>query len=97
MKYYFESEDAEMCYSESYFQELIKERELTEIEVFKAERITNSGFFFCRKFMEVDEVNGTCGKHCSKYIPRNGKSGRCKYSGYVYENIGEKVTLKLKP
>lgn len=96
MKYYFETKDSEMCYSKEYFQNLMEERELTEITVFGAKIETGSGFFFCKEFYAVGEVNGTCGKFCSKYNPRNGKSGRCKHSGYFYDNTGEKVILKLK-
>lgn len=97
MKYYFESIDSEMCYNEAYFQSQMEVHKLDAVTVLKAERMTNTGFFFCKKFHSVGEVNRNCGKVCHKYIPNNGKSGICKQYGYCYENTGEKVTLKLKP
>ncbi|MBP9790723.1 MAG: hypothetical protein KBD57_09305 [Bacteroidia bacterium] len=97
MKYYFETEDAEMCYPESYFQDNMKELDLTEMEVFKAKIKFGTDYFWCNEFFEVGEVGESCGKQCSDYKPNNGKNGRCKHYRFLYENTGEKVTLKLKP
>jgi hypothetical protein len=46
--------------------------------------------------MEVGEVGEGCGKFCQQYKPLNGKNGRCKHYGYVYEQTDKVKLLKLK-
>ena len=72
----------------------MKEEGLTEIKVFKAKVERGTGYFFCTVFQEVGET-GNCGE-CDKYSPRNHKSGICKHYGYVFENTGQEIILKLK-
>lgn len=93
MKYYFETEDSEICYTKEHFVEVMKEESLTEIEVIEAKRTKDNEYFWCTYFGEVGE-KGYCGKACKEYTPRNGKSGNCKHNGSLYEK-GEKTILKL--
>jgi len=74
------SED-ENCYQLSELVEYMTENDITEMKVWLAEKdsFTNKHYFFCKAvgcFGEKGE--GTCGKSCSEYFPRNGKSGICK-------------------
>lgn len=95
---YFRNKESETCHSEAYFQELMKENGLTQVEVYKAEAIKNSmdalGYFYCTHFQAMG-TKGCCGKICDEYSPRNGKSGCCRHVGRMYW-IGETVTLHLK-
>ena len=66
---------------------------LTEIEAHEAITINDPNYFYCKEFMEVGE-KGDCGKSCSKYAPKNGKSGCCNHIGKLYEQ-GNKLTIKI--
>jgi hypothetical protein len=72
----------------------MKDNGLAELKLFEAERELNSGFFFCKEFHEVGEVGESCGKLCEKYAPLNGKNGRCKHSGFVYEQTDRVKNIK---
>lgn len=92
---YFEKEDSEICYPESYFQDIMKAEGLTEIEVFEAiPEEYDSGYRYCKNFCIVIEKWSCSKADCKNYSPINGKSGCCKYIGRLYE-YGEKVTLRL--
>jgi hypothetical protein len=95
MKYYFQKYD-ENCYPLSYHLDYMKENDIKEMEVFEAKAEFGTGMFFCRKYGEIGETNGTCGKLCGCYIPNNGKNGRCKFYGYTYEQTDKKIILKVK-
>lgn len=93
-KLYFKN-DSECCYPLQYHYDYMKENGISEMVVFEAKRETGTGYFFCQEFLEVGEVGESCGKSCEQYAPRNGKNGRCKHSGYVYEQTDISKTLKL--
>ena len=95
-KFYFSKLDDERCYALRDIIEDANNQGLDEIEVTEAERVTGRGFFYCRKFKEVGDVGGICGKQCSEYSPRNGKNGRCRHSGYCYEPTDKKRIIKIK-
>lgn len=94
MTYYFLNKDSERCYEKNYFLDQMWYQDFKELKVFKAIKSKDKDFFFCKHFDEVGET-GNCGKECSAYSPRNGKSGICKHHGFCYE-AGESVTLKTK-
>ncbi len=84
-KLYFQKDD-ECCYGLDHHKDYMRENDLQELELFEAKRETGTGMFFCKEFGEIGDVSErSCGKQCEKYNARNGKSGRCKYSGYCYE------------
>lgn len=97
-KLYFRNEDSEMCHTLDYFIDEMKEQGVSEMVVYKAKRDTCSDYFFCKANQQVG-VKGEdyipCGNECADYIPRNGKSGCCKYRGYCYENTMETKTIKI--
>ena len=93
--YYFIEPDGDVCLNKKAIIEYMKEDGLKELTVFEAKRETGSGYFFCREFGEVGEINGTCGKSCEKYIPNNGKSGRCRHYGWLYEKTFKIRTFKI--
>ncbi len=95
MKLYFR-ENSDLCTSIEGHLSYMKENDIKEMQVFEAKVEHGTGFFFCHFFGEVGEVNGTCGKMCKAYQPRNGKSGCCKNYGFVYEQTEKSKILKLK-
>jgi hypothetical protein len=90
---YFEK-DSDMCYTIQAHFEAMKEQDIKQMTVFKAKVERGTGMFFCKAFGEVGEAGEGCGKECSEYNPRNGKSGICKHYGYVYEQTDKKLILK---
>lgn len=94
-KYYFRQDD-DMCFDLETHYDYMEENKLTEMDVFEAKIERNSDYFFCTHFYEVGEKNGTCGKMCKAYQPRNHKKGICKHHGNVYEQTDKKLTLKLE-
>lgn len=93
-KYYFESEDAEMCYTLEYHLSNARDEKLTTIDLYVAIPDKDPQIFFCKAVDECAEV-GYCGKQCDDYEPKNGKSGMCRHKGHCYTH-GEKVTFIVK-
>lgn len=96
-KLYFEDEDAEICYPEEHFIDHMKFEGIEAMEVNEAFPDKMKGIFWCKhEGFCGDDSSEACGKQCTAYAPRNGKSGCCKhYTTKIYMH-GEKVTLKLK-
>ena len=82
MKNYFFESDSEICYPEFYFKDYMKREGISELKVFEAKRETNTGYFWCKVNLEIGEVGEGCGNICPDYKPRNGKKGRCLFSGF---------------
>jgi hypothetical protein len=94
-KYYFYEQDDWECTTIEFIKDMISANGLIEKEVYKANRMIGQGVFFCTKHRECGEVGESCGiNKCDDYKPRNGKSGKCKNSGYCYE-VGEKILIKI--
>ncbi len=73
------------------------EKNIKEMDVFLAEKVKDSGHFFCKHFTMIgDKSAGDCGKVCYAYQPRNGKSGACKHLGFVYEQ-SDKIKRLFNP
>lgn len=94
MKLYFQ-ENEENCAPLSWHRQFMKEEALTELKLFEAKVEYGTGFMFCTKDGECGRV-GDCGRVCDNYQPRNGKNGRCRFSGHVYESTDKIKILKLK-
>jgi hypothetical protein len=95
-KLYFSELDDERCYTISAIKEQMAENGINELKVYEAKRVIGEDYFYCTEFQDIGEVGQDCGRFCSKYSPRNGKSGRCKYSGHCYEATGNIRIIKLK-
>ena len=95
-KLYFSKLDDERCYQLCDIINDANNSGLDEIEVTEAKRVTGESYFHCTVYQEIGEVGQDCGKQCSQYKPRNGKNGRCRYSGYCYEPTDKKRIIKLK-
>jgi len=95
-KYYFKHSDSELCYSENYFQERMKEYGLNELEVFEAIPDKFDGIFWCKEHLfSGDGTKDYCGKQCDEYKPRNGKSGCCiHHSTKMYEHGNQVILTK---
>ncbi len=96
MKLYFQTQESEICYNESYFRKLLEDEGLTEITIYRAKRQDVDGFFWCRFYLAAGDLSeGTCGKFCKHYTPRNGISGCCvHYSKEFYEPTSEEKVIK---
>ena len=96
-KYYFQTEDSEHCYQLSYFYDLMKKEGIEEMELIVAEKVTINDFFWCKEYQELAE-RGECSiKFCKKYVPNNGKNGRCKHYGYFFGKTDKRKTIMLFP
>lgn len=95
-KFYFREDDDEVCYLKKQIIEDMKEEGIAELKITRAERMTGEPYFWCTVNQEVGEVGMDCGKQCSQYKPRNGKNGRCRFSGHCYEPTDKSYTLKIK-
>jgi hypothetical protein len=96
-QYYFEKHDSEVCRSESYLQKEMIEKDLTEMQVYKAKPYKVSGEFWCKKYLYiVDSTEECCGNDCEEYSPRNGKGGCCRLHSNIFFEPGELITLHRK-
>lgn len=94
-KYYFMNVDDEHCHTKKDILDMMKWDEVETKEVFEAVRETGTDYFYCKEHGEVGDISeGDCGRSCSDYAPRNGKSGCCKHRGYCY-TPGNKVTFTI--
>ena len=94
-KYYFISDYDETCYTAKGVLEYMEENGLTELTVNIAEIEKVEGYFYCLDIMDMGE-KGDCGKYCSGYSPRNGKSGICKWHRNFHEPTDKTRLFKLK-
>jgi len=97
-KLYFSEYDDDNCYNLTYHREYMKDNLIDEMILIEAKRETGTGYFFCKEYGEISEVNGSCGycgMACSFYKPLNGKSGRCKHYGWCYEPTDNQFVLKV--
>ena len=95
-KFYFRADDEEQCFLKKDIIEDMRENCISELKIFEAKRITGEEYFWCTTYQEVGEVGQDCGRSCSKYKPRNGKNGRCRYSGHCYEPTEKSEILKIE-
>lgn len=96
--YFCDQINDEQCFTLSALKEMAADEGLTEIRVYIAKPMIGGGLYWCKIHHECGEVSdGDCGKSCDQYSPRNGKSGRCRHSGWCYEPVGERITVKIKP
>ncbi len=93
-KLYF-NEFEDFCNGIEHHLEYMADNGIKEMKVFEAKIETGTGFFFCTNFYEVGEVGQSCGKQCEAYKPLNGKNGRCKHSGYLYEQTDKFKMLEI--
>lgn len=95
-KLYFQDENSEHAYSEDFFQRLMSDENLTEIEVFEAIVVPEDKeeFVFC-KDTDCCYEKSECGKHCSAYEAISSENDKCSNKG-IYCEFGDKVILKAK-
>lgn len=97
-KLFFSNLDDATCYM---LQKHIQDMDDAMIDVLhlhEAKPVYNTDYFYCSHYQEIgDKAQGTCGKMCDHYAPRNGKSGRCKQCKNTYEQTENTYTLIKKP
>ena len=82
--------DSERVFSKEAIVNALKKENMSNVHVFLAITYNKSDMFYCKKNREYyDKYDDfiSCGKTCSSYIPRNGKSGCCKYRKNAYTYI----------
>lgn len=94
-KYYFLTENSEMCYTLDYHLADAKEQGLTEIELFEGVPVKDDEYFWCRADEQIFE-HEACGKSCIAYQPCNGKSGKCRFKQNTMFEHGKKVKFEVK-
>ena len=92
MKKYF-MPYSDLCYPLSVIKKDMKEMGIEEIELTEAIPYKDPNYIWCGFNHEVGE-RGECGKFCSDYSPKNGKSGCCRHLGKLNE-LGNKLTIKI--
>jgi hypothetical protein len=96
-KYFKKDSDGCYCYHLEYYKDEMKQNNIHELELFEAKRVIGSDYFYCKFLCEIGcKFDSGCGKECINYIPRNGISGVCRYTGYIYECTDKKIILKNK-
>ena len=86
--------DDEMCYKIDVHLKYMVEHDMQKMDVFKAVRVRSKDWIFCKEYGTISE-RGECGRVCSGYAPKNGRSGACKHLGGLYEP-GERFELEIK-
>lgn len=89
----FDHSDGEdlLCRPLSFHLEVLLEDVLTHVRLYPAVMEKGTGDFYCDEFDFVGNSRMAsadyhqCGRACDAYAPRNGKSGRCRYSKPVYD------------
>ena len=87
-KFYFTELDETRCFTLVNIIQDMLEQGSDKLKVWEAIRETGSDYFYCKAFETVGmkgEHYDKCGKECDQYIPRNGKSGLCKFKSHCYE------------
>jgi len=95
-KYFFSDQTPEeSCYTLDYFVDKIAEDHEDEMILVEAVMVKGEGFYYCTQFGEVGESGDGCGSGCVEYKPRNGKSGRCRFSHNTYEHGSRRFRLTV--
>lgn len=94
-KIYFQ-EDGEHGRLISWHLDYMRENGIPEMKVYEGEPEYDTDHFYCKEYFEVGlKSEGSCGKICEGYAPRNGKSGRCKHSTHCYDITDRVKVLRL--
>lgn len=95
-KLYFKDEDSEICHTQEYFEDCMREDNIGEMIVFEALPEREPGIFWCKEYLFCgDGTQEYCGKQCDEYEPRNGVSGCCKFHTTKFYTWGDKVIFTL--
>lgn len=95
-KIYSDNEN-ETCYTlEVWTKRMLENTDIEKLVLYEMQPMKGSGMFYCTEFDSIgDSSEKTCGKECSLYEPRNGKSGYCKNSRRPYETADNENTITL--
>ena len=94
-KLYFRK-DSEMCYDLATIKDEMRSDGISEETVTEAEIERGTGMFWCNEFFEIgDSSEGTCGRTCDGYKPRNGKNGICVHHRNPYCHTDREKVVKV--
>jgi hypothetical protein len=95
MKYYFRNAESEHCYQlEKHLADAADEG-LEEVQLHEAVPEKVAGMFYCRALEECTENNGYCGRQCTDYTPKNGKTGMCIHKQNHFYIPDKIITFKV--
>ena len=83
-KLYFETVGAELAHHLQQHLTNAEEYGLTAIELHEAIPSTDKNFIWC-KYHGCAFEQGTCGGECNEYKPINGRSGKCREKGILFD------------
>lgn len=96
-KLYIYNQDDQLCIDMDAVKDRMRDDELTEKTVTEAVVDHDKSYFWCLATQDVGETGeGTCGKDCKDYKPRNGKFGACEWY-FRCRMEGNEVVVKIKP
>jgi len=95
---YIEDIEYGYSYSKDYILKLMKEQGVNKINLVEGKLDHDHTHFYCIQFDECGDSHdesgkSLCGNICEEYVPRNGKSGCCKYKRGCYELTDNVYTL----
>jgi|GEM_PF-1671115 len=96
-KIYFEDNDEGEGRALKSWRQILEDECRDEIVLMLGTIEKGSDYFYCMEVGEIgDKSEGTCGKFCGDYKPRNGRSGICKYFRSTYDCDEENKFLLKK-
>jgi len=94
---YFPDWDEATCTTLPVIKDIMKYDGIEKAVLTLAKLDKTPGYAWCKQFHDMVETGqGNCGKLCEKYSPRNGKNGRCRFSGHFYVEADVKRVIKIK-
>lgn len=94
-KFYFREDDDERCFLKKDIIADMEENGISELKITEAKRTIGEDYFWCNINQDSGMVGESCGRFCPDYKPRNGKNGRCRYSGHCYEPTDRIEIIKI--
>ena len=89
--------DDEMVSEIHEIEDDMRDAGIDEIKIERAVKDIGGPGFWCHKYHDIYMRNeGTCGRFCNGYKPRNGISGICKHWGHTFVGTGEMITYSIK-
>jgi len=94
LKYYFEYEDSEYCYSLDFLIKKAKEEGKNEITLYEAIPDDSSEYYYCAFANDFSDASDCNKKNCEYYCSKSGR-GVCKYRRHGSMH-GKEVKFKIK-
>ena len=94
LKRYFHYSYDEQCRSEAVWREIYKNFTGRIINLVEATPERDTEYRWCIE-LGLPVAPGDCGKACKFYKPINGKSGKCSFKKFCYEDTGKTKSITI--